>query len=155
MTTLTRTFVSILIAVFLAATTVTLLGPPADATTASAYGRAAERATNAVRRAHDLHRLRSDACLQRHAVAQARRMAAQRRMFHQDIGATLRACGLTSVGENVAVGYRTGRGVVRHGWMHSPPHRANILHRQYRLIAVAARKGADGRWYASQVFGRR
>ena len=128
---------------------------PAQAQTAEEYGAAAVRATNVVRRHHHLHRLRVDACLERFATAQATRMAAQRRMFHQDIGATLHGCHLRSVGENVAVGYSTGRGVVRNGWMKSPPHRANILHRPYRIVAVAARKGADGRWYASQVLGRR
>jgi len=155
MSTLIRKLAPVLVAAVIAATAVTLLGPPAQATTAGSYGRAAERATNAVRRAHHLHRLRDDACLQRHAAAQARRMAAQRRMFHQDIVVALRDCHLRSVGENVAVGYRTGRGVVRHGWMHSPPHRANILRPGYRLLAVAACKGADGRWYASQLFGSR
>jgi uncharacterized protein YkwD len=132
-----------------------LVSSPAHAAGPASYSASAVRATNAVRSAHHLHRLRGDACLQRHAAAQAKRMAAKRRMFHQDIGATMRACGLRSVGENVAVGYRTGKGVVRRGWMHSAPHRANILRREYRLIAVAARKGSDGRWYASQVFGRR
>jgi uncharacterized protein YkwD len=130
-------------------------GPLASAVTAESYGRAAERATNVVRRQHHLHRLRADRCLHRFAAKQAGRMAAQRRMFHQDIGVTLRACHLRTVGENVAVGFRSGRAVVRQGWMKSPPHRANILHRPYRLIAVVARQGSDGQWYASQVFGRR
>jgi uncharacterized protein YkwD len=82
-------------------------------------------------------------------------MAAQHRMFHQDISVPLRVCHLRSIGENVAVGFRTGRSVVRDGWMKSPPHRANILRRSFHLVAVAAKKGADGRWYASQVFGGR
>jgi uncharacterized protein YkwD len=136
----------------------TLLGPaaPAQATTAAdGYGTAAVKATNAARRAHDRHRLRADACLQRFAVRQARRMAAQRRMFHQDIMRPMRTCGLSMVGENVAYGYPTGRAVVRRGWMKSPLHRANILRPSFRLVAVAARQGSDGRWYASQVFGRR
>jgi uncharacterized protein YkwD len=131
-----------------------LLGSPAQAASAQSYGKAAVKATNAVRREHDLHPLKVNACLQSFAQAQATRMAEQRRIFHQDIGVVLRRCGLTAVGENVAEGYRSGRGVVRNGWMHSAGHRANILNRSYRLIAVVARKGSDGRWYASQVFGR-
>ena len=134
---------------------VLLVGPPARAARPEAYGSAAVKATNAVRRAHHLHTLRSDRCLQRYAAAQAARMARQRRMFHQDIVTTLRRCDLGSVGENVAVGYGSGRDVVRRGWMKSPPHRANILHRSFRIVAVAARRGADGRWYASQLLGRR
>jgi uncharacterized protein YkwD len=132
-----------------------LLDTSAHAVTPEQYGRSAVRATNAVRTAHHLHRLRADACLQRFAASQARRMAAQRRMFHQDIRRPLRACHLSSVGENVAAGFRTGRDVVRNGWMKSPPHRANLLRRSHRLVAVAARKGSDGRWYASQLLGRR
>ena len=147
--------IALLVVPSLLALAVTLLGPPAQAVTPESYSHAAVKATNAVRRSHHRHTLRVDSCLQRAADRQAARMAAQRRMFHQDVGATLRACHLTTVGENVAVGYSTGRGVVRNGWMKSPPHRANILHRSYRLIAVSARKGGDGRWYASQVFGRR
>ena len=40
------------------------------------------------------------------------------------------------------------------GWMKSEDHRANILERRYRRMAIVARKGDDGRWYVSQVFGR-
>ena len=39
--------------------------------------------------------------------------------------------------------------------MHSEGRRANILSRDYRLVAVAARRGAGGTWYVAQVFGRR
>jgi uncharacterized protein YkwD len=158
---LRRTLVPVLLALTLALTLALAvgaapdLGAPAQAATAEGYQAAAVRATNAARTAHHLHRLRTDSCLQRHAAAQARRMAAQRRMFHQVIGVPLRACHVRSIGENVAVGYATGRGVVRNGWMKSPPHRANILRRQFRLVAVGARKGGDGRWYVSQLLARR
>ena len=40
-------------------------------------------------------------------------------------------------------------------WMASPGHRANILNRGFRIVAVAARQSAGGRWYSAQVFGRR
>lgn len=82
-------------------------------------------------------------------------MAAQHRAFHQDVVRVLRACGLRRVGENVAAGFPTGRAVVRRGWMRSPEHRATLLDRRYRLLAVGARRGSDGRWYASQLVGRR
>lgn len=151
---------SLLSRVALAAVTAVLLlaapGPlPANAATPSGYAVAAVRATNAQRDVHDRRTLRTDRCLTRFAVAQAMRMAAQRRMFHQPLQPPLRRCGLVRVGENVAAGYPTGRAVVRRGWMHSPPHRANILDRRYRLIAVGAVRGPDGRWYVSQLFGRR
>jgi uncharacterized protein YkwD len=81
-------------------------------------------------------------------------MANQERMFHQELGPMMSACHLQMAGENVAYGYPTGKAVVNQGWMHSEGHRANILEPRYRRMAIAARKGDDGRWYVSQVFGR-
>lgn len=115
---------------------------------------AAVRATNSARVNHDLVALDADQCLLRFAAQQAAAMARQESMFHQDLGPVLRTCGLGLAGENVAFGSSSGRDVVQ-AWMHSPGHRANILNRGYRLIAVAARESASGRWYSAQVFGRR
>ena len=120
----------------------------------SSYQGAAVRATNSARVRHDLVALDADQCLQHFAVQQAKAMAQQESMYHQDLGPIMRACGLGLVGENVAYGYASGREVVQ-GWMHSPGHRANILNRGFRVVAVAARESASGRWYAAQVFGRR
>ena len=39
--------------------------------------------------------------------------------------------------------------------MNSEGHRANILKPDYRLMGIGARKGSDGLWYVSQVFGRK
>lgn len=128
--------------------------PAADASPAERYARTAVHATNTARADHDRARLHRQACLQRKARAHARDMAAKQRMFHQDLGPILRDCGMDRVGENVAVGYPTGRAVVR-GWMGSEGHRANILSPTYRRVAVAAAKDDDGTWYAAQVFGRR
>ena len=82
-------------------------------------------------------------------------MAESGSMYHQDLGPVMDGCGLSTAGENVAYGYPSGRAVVRRGWMHSEGHRANILSRDYRLVAVAARRDAGGTWYVAQVFGRR
>ena len=127
---------------------------PAAQTTAASYQRDIFSATNHQRRAHDRAALRHQACVQRKAVRQARRMAAREEMFHQDLDAVLRDCDLRSAGENVAVGFDDGRSVVVDGWMQSPPHRANILRGSFRLLGTGARRGDDGRWYAVQVFGR-
>jgi uncharacterized protein YkwD len=119
------------------------------------YAQVAFDATNAERRDAGLGELGKQRCLQKAAIFQARAMAAQERMFHQDIGRLLGGCNLNLVGENVAYGYPSGTSVVRDGWMKSPPHRANILNRSYSLMGLAARKGHNGKWYVSQVFGRR
>jgi uncharacterized protein YkwD len=138
-----------------------VLGGLAAATTASAttrpatrYALAAIHATNAQRSAHHLRTLTFDRCLKRLATRQAARMARQRALSHQSMTAALRTCHLHAVGENVAQGFRSGAAVVNTGWMHSAPHRANILEPRFRIMAITAKK-AHGRWWVAQVFGAR
>lgn len=139
-----------------ALTTLTLAPavPAQAATSAGAYGHDAFVATNHQRLRHDRVKLTRSDCLQGFARMQARRMAHKQEIFHQDLQDILDDCHLNLVGENVAYGFTSGKAVVNQGWMKSPEHRANILERRYRRMAIAARKGADGRWYVSQVFGR-
>jgi len=134
---------------------------PTDQTTAqtvsqtvSRYQKQARLVTNTKREAHDRVKLRSGPCVQRFARRQARRMANQDRLVHQDPGPVLNQCNLSGVGENIAYGYPTGRAVVR-AWMGSEGHRANILERGYRLLGMAMRRSDGGTPYAAQVFGRR
>ena len=124
-------------------------------TAAASYGDSAFAATNRQRAKRERAALRRNDCLHRHAVRQARKMANRERIWHQDLGRVLENCHMSRVGENVAYGYPTGRSVVNDGWMKSDGHRENILSRKFRLMAVAARKGDDGRWYVAQVFGAR
>lgn len=142
------------IATVLVAMLVVSVVPAQAAAPATRYANTAHAATNQERTARDLAPLRKNACLKRFATKQAARMANQRRIFHQDLGPILRRCGLSTVGENVAYGYRTGRAVVRQGWMKSPGHRENILRPQFRLMGIGAKK-AGGVWYTAQVFGRK
>lgn len=134
-----------------------LQASPADPSAradAASYAADAVRATNAARVRRDLRPLGTTRCLRSAAARQAAAMAREGSMWHQDLQAVMGDCGLGTVGENVAVGYPTGRAVVT-GWMGSPGHRANILQRRFRLVAVAARRSDSGTWYAAQVFGRR
>ena len=144
-------------ALLLTAATTAVVGTtePATATTGYDYARQAFRTTNNVRARHDEPALHRSRCLKRFAARQATRMANQERMFHQSLTVVLDSCGLSLVGENVAYGYPTGRAVVLDGWMKSAGHRANILDGRFRKMAIAARRGDNGRWYVSQVFGRR
>jgi uncharacterized protein YkwD len=121
---------------------------------AAGYAQSAYAATNDQRAQSGLDALEPLRCLDRAADRQAKAMARIEKMFHQDIGKLLSACGLDLVGENVAYGFPDGESVVRDGWMKSPPHRANILNPSFELMGLGARKGHDGRWYVSQVFGR-
>lgn len=140
----------------LAATMLLVVAQPAVAATPTeTYARKIVSATNQVRLDHHRPALRANRCVKRFAVRQARRMAAQQRAFHQRLAPILRECHLTKVGENVGYGFPTGTAIVHLGWVLSPPHLANILDREYRLLGAGARKGDNGVWYAAQVFGRR
>lgn len=146
--------VTLLALVVLGGTPAPAVAAPAGGDGAAAYGRQAFRATNHQRATHDRLAFRHQRCLHRFARRQAVRMARQERMFHQRLAPVLRRCHLSYVGENVAEGYPSGSAVVNRGWMRSPGHRANILDRRFKRMEVVARRGDDGRWYASQVFGR-
>lgn len=138
----------------LIALVITLLPAPVHAQSQDDYQRQARVVTNNKRDNHDLAKLGKGKCVQKYARRQARKMANQDRMFHQDLGVVLNQCDLSSVGENVAYGYSTGRKVVR-AWMRSPGHRANILSSGYKILGLAMRRSDDGTPYAAQVFGRR
>ncbi len=136
------------------ATTVAI-APPAQAQVAALdYQAEAFTVTNVQRLRYERVPLRHQTCVQKWAVRQARKMARQERMFHQDLARVAQDCRLSLAGENVAYGYPTGRSVVVDGWMKSKGHRANILKRDYRLMGIGARR-ADGVWYVAQVFGRK
>lgn len=146
--------VALLLTVLLAVAGSVAVPSTAHAAGAAAYEKSAHKKTNAQRTKRDLVALRKQKCVQRFADHQARRMAKQERMFHQDLQKVLDACDLSAVAENVAEGYGSGKAVVK-GWMGSPGHRANILTERYRLLGVGAARDDDGRWYAAQVFGRK
>ena len=120
----------------------------------SSYQQGTIKATNKVREKHHLHALEQQKCLQKFAVRQATRQANALQMYHQNIDVVMDACGLNLVGENIAYGFTSPAALVN-AWMHSPPHRHNILKAGYRLIGLGARQGTNGLWYVSQVFGRK
>lgn len=62
-----------------------------------------------------------------------------------------------NIGENLALGDFDDSADVVLGWMNSPGHRANILHKDFTELGVFAVKGNwEGRdtWFAVQEFGR-
>ncbi len=142
-----------LAAVLLALCASLLPASAAQAQSQVKYQQQARVVTNAKRADHGLAELKKGDCVQKYARRQARKMANQDRMFHQDLGVVLNQCGLTGVAENVAAGYSTGRTAVK-AWMNSAGHRANLLGSTYRVLGMAVRRSADGTPYAAQVFGR-
>ena len=130
------------------------LSPPAVASVSGSYEHAVNVHSNRHRAAHDRVALKKSTGLDRYAERQARRMAKKQRMYHQSMGPILRKCHLSQVGENVAVGFSKGKSVTA-AWMKSPGHRKNLLNKRHRLVGVGAYRDAHGRWYVSQVLGRR
>jgi uncharacterized protein YkwD len=134
-----------------------LLAPaPAVAQRAPAdrYADAAFAATNDQRADAGLRELRERRCLTGFAERWAVKMARRGELVHQSLTPIMRRCHLSSAGENIAVGYSSGRSVVDQGWMHSEGHRENILRPSYRLMGIGAHRDDSGRWWVSQVFGR-
>ena len=126
--------------------------PPPSGSASDRYEADVVTATNQERTSRGITALTTQACVNQYANTHAARMAAEKRMYHQELGPILSACNLNGVGENVAYGYTSGAAVTA-GWMGSTGHRQNILNPSYRLLGVGAAQDADGRWYAAQVFG--
>ena len=125
---------------------------PSTPTASDRYEADVITASNAERTSRSLVAHTEQTCVDEYAELQSAKMAAEKRMYHQDLKPIMSECNLRAVGENVAYGYADGTKVTA-GWMGSAGHRANILNARYRLIGVGATQDSDGRWYAAQVFG--
>ena len=132
---------------------VTVADPATAATSSSSYESATISSTNAARTSHHEAKVSPGSCLHDLALAQAKKMAAQQKLFHQDLGPVLTTCHRREVAENIAYGYPSGSSVVT-AWMNSTGHRANILHASYQRIGVGAVQDSHGRWWVSELFGR-
>ncbi len=127
--------------------------PAAHAISSTTFEKDVHTLANKERAKRGLARVSHSPCLDRYAEAQAKAMAQKKKMYHQDLQPILRACKLSTVGENVARGYSSGSSVTK-AWMNSPGHRANILGSRYRSIGVGAYQDSKGTWYVAQVLGR-
>jgi uncharacterized protein YkwD len=147
----------------------------ANASASQAGKRALVRATlcvlNAERARHHLRPLRLNRRLSTAARRHSRAMARHRFFSHDSLGGgsfvdRIRGTGYLSgarswfVGENIAYGSgsRSSPRAIGSAWMHSPPHRANILNRSFRAIGIGLASGTPvGRGGATYTtdFGRR
>lgn len=116
----------------------TVSGEPCQ--TLSSEEMAVVEKTNETRVQNGLDVLVIDCRLMGGARRHARRLATAGAFFHS-----------TGVVENIAKGPTFGSDAVV-TWMHSPPHRTNILNRSYRRIGVGAVRGVDGKTYWVQQF---
>ena len=105
---------------------------------------------NQQRRAHGLRPLRQNHDLSLASLRHARNMAVHDYFAHGDFVGRIRAAHYLKrthgwmLGENIAWGsweYATPASIVD-GWMHSPPHRANILNGRFREIGIGVTRGA-------------
>jgi len=107
-------------------------------------------ATNAERRKAGLGELAVDECATSMAVLRTERLVAEGRFEHDPLGEIVDACGIGTLGENLALGYPTATAVLA-GWMGSEGHRANILRPGYSQIGVGCTSGPKG-MLCGQVF---
>lgn len=125
-------------------------GPP-DSVTSTIYN-----LTNSSRGAAGLRGLSWNRQLYCLASDWSANMAAQGRMYHRDLGATIRSPGYSgyrTLGENVLYGPAGMSGEAMHtAWMNSPGHRANILSGAFTSFAVATRTSGGTVW-ATENFG--
>jgi uncharacterized protein YkwD len=127
---------------------------PASALTSTTYEKDVITWTNAKRADNKLVAVASQSCVDGYAEKQATWLAGHRKLEHQNLKTILKACKLTSVSENIAYGYSSGKDVVG-AWMRSPGHKANLLSSKMRLIGVGAVQDKNGVWWVSQVFGKK
>lgn len=116
---------------------------------------------NAERRRYGMASQRASTRLTASAIAHSRTQAAAGRIFHQDVGALMRAWGAARAAENVA-SRSSGMGSARSlatalvgQWMASPGHRKNILTAEYNWTGCGVvRGGSKGHYYATCVYAQ-
>jgi uncharacterized protein YkwD len=109
---------------------------------------------NRVRAHYGLHRLAFNIELRDSASGHSDSMVAHHYFAHEGPGGSvdrrisragyLHRAGAFVIGENIGGGPGRRYGspmAVFQGWMHSPPHRANILDRHYRDVGVGVARG--------------
>lgn len=87
----------------------------------------------------------------------AKKLATEKKLYHQDLRPILEKCGFRAVGENIAkVPINQAPKTTVDLWINSPGHRANILNKQYDRIGVATwHNNAEGYKYVVQVFAKK
>ena len=142
---------------FAPALVLALAPPAADELKLSADEKALVELTNAERAKADLPALRPSRKLFEAARGHAANMAKQDKLEHDLDGKTaadrVSAAGYTfaRAGENIGWNARTPKDAVA-GWMESPPHRGNILTREFTEVGVGTARNEKGEPYWVQVF---
>jgi uncharacterized protein YkwD len=126
--------------------TATATPPSADAT----YEARIVELVNVERAKAGLRPVVASACADGYARAWSASMAASGQLVHRsDLGAVMRDCGASAIGENIAYGNVTADQMMDM-WMGSTGHRDNILRPSYTHIGVGIARTSTGRVYGTQ-----
>ena len=134
--------------------------PTAGVATLNADEQEILRLTNELRSSVGCGPLAIDSMLEQAAVLHSTDMADHNTMSHTgsdgsmpwDRAATFGYTG--SIGENVAMGYRTAADVFQ-AWKNSSGHYKNLVNCTYRDTGISLKKTASGTPYWTQIFGRK
>jgi len=137
-----------LLALTLVGSTALVGAPPADATTTRA-ARMVEK-INTARANHGLPPLRTSPDLMAAARTHSGAMSGQGLLFHTASFSSL--CCWNAIAENVGMGYSVR--VLHRAFMHSAPHRANILDRRMEQVGVGF-VSVNGQLWVTEVFRSR
>jgi len=105
--------------------------------------------TNAERKRAGLGALSTSSCATNQARQRASQLVAENKFEHYPLEPIMDAC-KTGVGENLALGYSNGAGVVD-GWMNSQGHRENLLRKTFVSMGVSCQM-QNGRWLCAAVY---
>ena len=137
-----------LLALTLVGSTALVGAPPADATTTRA-ARMVEK-INTARANHGLPPLRTSPDLMAAARTHSGAMSGQGLLFHTASFSSL--CCWNAIAENVGMGYSVRD--LHRAFMHSAPHRANILDRRMEQVGVGF-VSVNGQLWVTEVFRSR
>lgn len=135
-------------------------GPATARSSDSVHQVKTESSVNNWRAKNDKVALRHSACLDKYADSWARYLARRGTLVHRpthSLRAILRACGMRSIGENLARGGDSSMGTgnrVTYRWMLSPGHKRNMLTTSFRYQAVGSYY-ANGQWWVASLLARR
>ena len=103
--------------------------------------------TNRARTAAGLGKLHFDPQLSKDARVHTRAMARSNTLYHTSNSQLAhRVTNWVMLGENVGEGYGASVGALQSAFMHSPEHRANILHSTFRHVGIGVVKHAGVTW---------
>ena len=138
------------VALFIALLLLTVTTPQADAVTRPEHK--TFRLVNGDRRAHGVFLLKLSSSISRLAHRHSRQMAQQHSFFDNPCLDCLRhSHGWSWIGENV--GYAPTVRAMNRWFMHSPPHRANILSRHFKRVGIGVVRSGGSVW-VTEIFFR-